>query len=105
MRPLRLSEKKGGDIVSTFLVTRFLFPQMLAPPSRPAPCQVSYKPLVLTVMLAASSSFITPIGYQTNTLVWGPGGYKFTDFMKIGTPLSLVYLVLGSLLIPQIFPF
>lgn len=67
--------------------------------------QVSYKPLVLTVMIAASSSFITPIGYQTNTLVWGPGGYKFTDFMKIGTPLSMVYLVLGSLLIPRIFPF
>ncbi|CAM9838480.1 unnamed protein product [Ectocarpus sp. 6 AP-2014] len=67
--------------------------------------EVSYKPFILTVMLAASSSFITPIGYQTNTLVWGPGGYKFTDFMKIGTPLSLIYLVLGSLLVPQIFPF
>ncbi|CAM9142570.1 unnamed protein product [Hapterophycus canaliculatus] len=66
---------------------------------------VSYKPFILTVMLAASSSFITPIGYQTNTLVWGPGGYKFTDFMKIGTPLSLIYLVLGCLLVPRIFPF
>lgn len=55
-------------------------------------------------MFAASSSFITPIGYQTNTLVWGPGGYKFTDFVKIGTPLSLMYLVLGSILIPLVFP-
>eukprot|EP00752_Nemacystus_decipiens_P012020 g10655.t1 len=66
---------------------------------------VSYKPFILTVMLAASSSFITPIGYQTNTLVWGPGGYKFTDFIRIGTPLSLIYLVLGCLLVPRIFPF
>eukprot|EP00903_Cladosiphon_okamuranus_P007706 g7468.t1 len=66
---------------------------------------VSYKPFVLTVMLAASSSFITPIGYQTNTLVWGPGGYKFTDFIRIGTPLSLIYLVLGCLLVPRVFPF
>lgn len=67
--------------------------------------QVSYKPFILTVMLAASSSFITPIGYQTNTLVWGPGGYKFTDFIRIGTPLSLIYLVLGCLLVPRVFPF
>lgn len=67
--------------------------------------QVSYKPFVLTVMMAASSSFITPIGYQTNTMVWAPGGYKFSDFMKLGTPLSLLFLVVGSTLMPILFPF
>lgn len=78
----------------------------LPPPAPPlAHVQVSYKPFVLTVMLAASSSFITPIGYQTNTLVWGPGGYRFTDFIRIGTPLSLIYLVVGCLLVPRVFPF
>ncbi|CAM9172093.1 unnamed protein product, partial [Hapterophycus canaliculatus] len=67
--------------------------------------EVSYKPFVLTVMMAASSSFITPIGYQTNTMVWAPGGYKFSDFIKLGTPLSLIYMVVGSFLMPCLFPF
>ncbi|CAM9577422.1 unnamed protein product [Scytosiphon promiscuus] len=67
--------------------------------------EVSYKPFVLTVMMAASSSFITPIGYQTNTMVWAPGGYKFSDFIRLGTPLSLIYMVVGSFLMPCLFPF
>lgn len=66
---------------------------------------MSHKPFVLTVMLAASSSFITPIGYQTNTMVWAPGGYKFGDFIRLGTPLSCIYLVVGSFLMPHLFPF
>jgi len=67
--------------------------------------QASHKPFVLTVMMAASSSFITPIGYQTNTMVWGPGGYQFTDFVRLGTPLSLIYMIVGSFLMPHLFPF
>jgi di/tricarboxylate transporter len=66
---------------------------------------VSYKPFVMSVLYAASISFMTPIGYQTNTMIWGPGGYTFTDFMKIGIPLNLVYLVLACSLLPYIFPF
>ncbi|CBN75631.1 sodium/sulfate symporter [Ectocarpus siliculosus] len=65
----------------------------------------SYKPFVLTVMMAASSSFMTPIGYQTNTMVWGPGGYEFSDFIRLGTPLSLIYMIVGSFLMPCLFPF
>lgn len=76
------------------------------PLAAPAPAsQVSYKPFVLTVMMAASSSFITPIGYQTNTMVWAPGGYKFSDFIRLGTPLSLMYMVFGSFFMPHLFPF
>jgi di/tricarboxylate transporter len=63
------------------------------------------RPLVVAVMFGASASFATPIGYQTNTLVYGPGGYRFTDFLRIGVPLNLVMMVAMSLLIPVFFPF
>ncbi len=61
------------------------------------------RPLVVAVMIAASCAFATPIGYQTNTLVYGPGGYRFTDFMRIGIPLNLSMSLLVSSVIPLIW--
>lgn len=61
------------------------------------------RPLVVAVMIAASCAFATPIGYQTNTLVYGPGGYRFTDFMRIGIPLNLTMSVIVSAIIPLIW--
>jgi len=65
---------------------------------------VDPRPLVVAVMFGASASFATPIGYQTNTLVYGPGGYRFTDFIRIGLPLNVVMMFAMSGLIPLFFP-
>lgn len=66
---------------------------------------LSYMPFVMVIIIAASASFSTPIGYQTNLMVYGPGGYKFTDFTKIGLPLNIVVAIVSVLLIPQIWAF
>jgi di/tricarboxylate transporter len=65
---------------------------------------VDPRPLVIAVMVAASCSFATPIGYQTNTMVYGPGGYRFSDFLRVGIPMNFVIGVLASIAIPMIWP-
>ena len=65
----------------------------------------SYMPFVMVIIMAASASFSTPIGYQTNLMVYGPGGYKFTDFTKIGLPLNLIVAIITITLVPLIWPF
>ncbi len=60
--------------------------------------------LVVAVMMGASASFATPIGYQTNTLVYGPGGYKFTDFLRIGVPMNFLLAVVAAVFIPLFWP-
>jgi di/tricarboxylate transporter len=66
---------------------------------------VDPRPFVMAVCFGASACFATPIGYQTNLLVYGPAGYRFSDYLKLGIPLNLVVLFLGTLLIPIIWPF
>ncbi|MEM9904771.1 MAG: SLC13 family permease [Cyanobacteria bacterium P01_D01_bin.44] len=66
---------------------------------------VNLMPFAVAIMLAASASFATPIGYQTNLMVYGPGGYRFTDFTKVGLPLSLLMCLVTVTLTPLFFPF
>lgn len=66
---------------------------------------VSPMPFFVIICMAASASFSTPIGYQTNLIVQGIGNYKFTDFVRIGLPLNIITFLISVLLIPQIWPF
>lgn len=66
---------------------------------------VSFIPFVIAIMIGASASFSTPIGYQTNLMVYGPGGYKFTDFMRVGIPFNLLFWGMTVLITPLVFSF
>lgn len=63
------------------------------------------RPFIFAVCFAASASFITPVGYQTNLMVYGPGGYKFSDYIKVGLPLALTLFAMAIIFIPIFWPF
>ena len=65
---------------------------------------VDPRAFVVAVMFSASASFATPIGYQTNTLVYGAGNYRFTDFLKVGVPMNIIVGVTATLAISIFFP-
>jgi di/tricarboxylate transporter len=66
---------------------------------------VNPKPFIVGVCFGASACYATPIGYQTNLMIYGPGGYRFHDYLKMGIPLNILVLVLGTIFIPTIWPF
>ena len=66
---------------------------------------VSAMPFVIAVMMGGSACFATPIGYQTNLMVYGPGGYRFVDFLRAGLPLTLLVGCVTVILTPIVFPF
>ncbi|MDQ2695523.1 MAG: SLC13 family permease [Pseudomonadota bacterium] len=67
--------------------------------------EVSHMPFLMVVMIGASASFATPIGYQTNLMVYGPGGYRFTDYLRLGLPMNLTVGVVAVTLTPLVWPF
>ncbi len=96
-----------GCIVMDTLITNvasavFMFPIAM---TMAGELGLSFMPFAITVMVGASCSFISPMGYQTNLMVYGPGGYKFTDFVKMGVPLTVVIGIVTIILTPMFFGF
>ena len=67
--------------------------------------ELSPYPFVFGLMAGAGCNFLTPIAYQTNLMVYGPGGYRFTDFMRLGVPLLIIVAICAVVMIPVFFPF
>lgn len=95
----------------TFLSTNVLSSKATAALMAPivialaASMQLNVKPFLIAVMFACSLTFMSPVSYPTNTMVYSAGNYKFTDFLKVGTPLNIIIWIAASFIIPYFFPF
>jgi len=96
-----------ATILLTELITNNAAAILMFPIAVAAAAGLGVEPrgFIVAVALSASASFLTPIGYQTNTMVWGPGGYKFSDYARLGLPLTII--TVGGLvaLTPVFWPF
>lgn len=90
------------EILSNNAVAALMGPVAI---SMAAELGVDARPFIVAVAFAASAAFATPIGYQTNTYVYGVGGYRFSDFLKIGVPLNIACFIVAMLVIPKVWPF
>jgi di/tricarboxylate transporter len=90
------------ELITNNAAAQLMFPLALSTVDR---LHCDYHPFAVAIMVAASMGFATPFGYQTNLMVYGPGGYKFTDYLRVGIPLDLLMMVVTVLLTPVFFKF
>lgn len=90
------------EVITNNAAAALIFPISLAVANS---LSVSYLPFIIAITIGASASFSTPIGYQTNMMVYGPGGYKFTDFTRVGIFINIIFGTITVILSPLIFPF
>ncbi|MFN3648349.1 MAG: SLC13 family permease [Armatimonadota bacterium] len=90
------------ELISNNAAAALMFPLAVAVAGQ---LGVSPRPFAFAIMFGATLAFATPIGYQTNMMVYGPGGYRFTDFTRIGVPLNILLWIVACLLIPVFWPF
>jgi di/tricarboxylate transporter len=91
------------ELMSNNTAAAIVFPLAMATAESISPA--APVPFAITVMVAASCGFATPLGYQTHMMVYGPGGYRFSDFVRIGVPLDLLCGVVTVAMVPMIWPF
>ena len=90
------------EMITNIAAAVLVFPIAIAAATE---LNVNVMPFIITIMMAASASFSTPIGYQTNLMVYGPGGYRFVDYLRVGIPLNLLMWITTVLLVPRIWSF
>jgi di/tricarboxylate transporter len=90
------------ELITNNAAARLMFPLAMATADQ---LGANYIPFAVAVMIGASMGFATPFGYQTNLMVYGPGGYKFSDYLRLGIPLDLLMMIVTVLLAPFVWPF
>ncbi|MBX3315283.1 MAG: anion permease [Phycisphaeraceae bacterium] len=89
------------ELITNNAAATLVFPIAM---STAAKLGVDPMPFAITIMMAASACFATPIGYQTNLMVMSPGGYKFSDYLRVGVPMNTLMAIVSITLIPMIWP-
>jgi di/tricarboxylate transporter len=90
------------ELVTNNAAAALAFPLALAAAQS---MNVNVLPFAVVIAVAASAGFATPLGYQTHLMVYGPGGYRFSDFLRIGVPLDLLIMAVTITITPLVFPF
>ena len=96
-----LAVSVSTDFITNTAAALLMLPVILA---AAASADLAPEPFVLATMIAASASFASPLGYQTNLMVLGPGGYRFRDFLRVGLPMNLLGCAVSVAVIPRFFP-